>query len=301
MNARKRSRTDSSLSFTPPFLRRTNNNHNNNNDDDRNRNDPPRLLRLNVGGHPYDVLRTSLPLLETMMTDRWLDACLYDGDGRIFLDRDGQVFGDILRCLRSPDFLRGLTRRRGGEDGGGVDRLRRLRSEADYYGLQDSLVRMIDDVTIGQRVVLEGGCWARVAGGCLARVAEGVPANGGELNGERNHVGNEILDDDEEENNENVMDQGDENEDGDDDDNEVRHEEHMQEEEVADEQNGDGDAAQELEEEDENNEEVDDDEVDEEVSIQIIHLQSPLVRFDLLIKLPLCHSAPSFNRNNSIS
>ena len=25
-----------------------------------------RLLRLNVGGYPYDVVRTSLPLLETM-------------------------------------------------------------------------------------------------------------------------------------------------------------------------------------------------------------------------------------------
>ena len=65
-----------------------------------------RLLRLNVGGHPYDVIRTSLPLLETMMTDRWLDSCLLDSDGRIFLDRDGNAFGDILRYLRGgADFL----------------------------------------------------------------------------------------------------------------------------------------------------------------------------------------------------
>ena len=31
-----------------------------------------RLLRLNVGGYLYDVVRNSLPLLETVMTDRWL-------------------------------------------------------------------------------------------------------------------------------------------------------------------------------------------------------------------------------------
>ena len=46
-----------------------------------------RLLRLNVGGYPYDVVRNSLPLLETMMTDRWLSSCLVDSDGRIFIDR----------------------------------------------------------------------------------------------------------------------------------------------------------------------------------------------------------------------
>jgi hypothetical protein len=226
-----------------------------------------------------------------MMTDRWLDACLYDGDGRIFLDRDGQIFGDILRCLRSPDFLRGLK-----QGGGGVDRLRRLRSEADYYGLQDSLVRMIDDVTIGQRLVLEGGCWARVAGGCLARRAEGVQVVGGGPNHEEeedvdpNTVGDDILD--EEENNEDVMDQGDENDEGDDDENEMRNDELVQEEEAAEDQNGDG--AQELEEEDENNEEADEDDVDEEVSVQSIHLQFTLSRFDLPIKRPLCRSVPSF-------
>lgn len=126
--------------------------------DDNNGISSRRLLRLNVGGHPYDVVRTSIPLLETMMTDRWLDTCLYDSDGRIFLDRDGEVFGDVLRCLRNPDFLRQLMNNEGKE------RLRRLRSEADYYGLHDSLVRMIDDESVGQRVVLGG--WARVAGGC---------------------------------------------------------------------------------------------------------------------------------------
>jgi len=69
-----------------------------------------RLLRLNVGGHPYHIICTSLPLLETMMTDtytyRWLDSCLLDSDGRIFLDRDGDAFGDVLRYLcGGKDFL----------------------------------------------------------------------------------------------------------------------------------------------------------------------------------------------------
>ncbi|KAL3804146.1 hypothetical protein HJC23_013665 [Cyclotella cryptica] len=265
MNGRKRSRTNSSLnsSFTPPtFHRRPPND------------DPPRLLRLNVGGHPYDVLRTSFPLLETMMTDRWLDTCLYDSDGRIFLDRDGEVFGDILRCLRSPDFLRGLKRRQY-EDDGGVDRLRRLRSEADYYGLQDSLVRMIDDVTIGQRVVLEGGSWARVAGGCLVRrqdqeEQEGAGANGGEVAGQRgeredidqNNAENEMDNDD----NDDAMDQVDENEG--DDENEVRNEEPMLDDDAAEEPNGDG--AQDLEEEDENNEDADEDEADEEEQYEFV-------------------------------
>ena len=58
-------------------------------------------------------MRTSLPLLETMMTDRWLDGCLLDSDGRIFIDRDGDDFGDmnILKYLRGgADFLLELVR-----------------------------------------------------------------------------------------------------------------------------------------------------------------------------------------------
>jgi hypothetical protein len=180
-----------------------------------------KLLRLNVGGMPYDVVRTSLPLLETMMTDRWLDGCLLDSDGRIFIDRDGDAFGDILKYLRGgADFLLELVRsssssscasaaatrnyavQRSGSSGGGfryygatgsnrgihdsgvnywvasgsglassisnnshLDRLRRLHTEADYYGLHQ-LVHDIDVLTIGQKIVLEKTSWARVAGGC---------------------------------------------------------------------------------------------------------------------------------------
>ena len=177
-----------------------------------------RLLRLNVGGHPYDVVRTSLPLLETMMNDRWLSSCLVDGDGRVFLDRDGETFGDLLRYLRggmfmccrlarwmavfawclsccllsSPstgaEFLLGLVHGSGGRgcyqggsassfsDGGilthhassNMERLRRLRTEADYYGLHQ-LVHDIDVVTIGQKVLFECESWARVAGGWTPR------------------------------------------------------------------------------------------------------------------------------------
>eukprot|EP00986_Skeletonema_menzelii_P001413 scaffold376_cov137-Skeletonema_menzelii.AAC.10 len=188
-----------------------------------------RLLRLNVGGHPYDIIRTSLPLLETMMTDRWLDSCLLDSDGRIFLDRDGDAFGDVLRYLHGgADFLLELMNHSvrigaagvvgvGGEDGSSrlrnvhhhlhhyhhgassfgdysttvstnhhpsammmpsssttsntttpqhyqMDRLRRLRTEADYYGLHQ-LVHDIDSITIGSKIVFEEDCWGRVAGG----------------------------------------------------------------------------------------------------------------------------------------
>jgi len=36
----------------------------------------------------------------------WLDSCLLDSDGRIFLDRDGDAFGDVLRYLcGGKDFL----------------------------------------------------------------------------------------------------------------------------------------------------------------------------------------------------
>lgn len=149
--------------------------------------DNHRLLRLNVGGHPYDVVRTSLPLLETMMTDRWLvgacsGGCLTDADGRVFIDRDGDAFGDVLRYLRGgSEFLEellcssSLLSSNGGwgvtqqlTNNGGIDRLRRLRTEADYYGLQE-LVHEIDAVTIGRKVVFVDCGWGRVAGRCLSR------------------------------------------------------------------------------------------------------------------------------------
>ena len=50
----------------------------------------------------------------------------------------------------------------------GIDRLRRLRTEADYYGLQE-LVHEIDAVTIGRKVVFVDCGWGRVAGRCLSR------------------------------------------------------------------------------------------------------------------------------------
>jgi hypothetical protein len=260
---RKRSRTFSNLSYNnsnnytpPPFASSTSttnrgggssgsgNNMNNNNSNSSSSkfqlNKHDKLLRLNVGGIPYDVVRTSLPLLETMMTDRWLDGCLLDSEQRIFIDRDGDAFGDILKYLRGgADFLLELVRSSGaasistattrntavsdasrcyydttssnyyGNHGSGMnywagggghhhpstlsstypsssysnnffnfhnhshlspnnwgDRLRRLRTEADYYGLHQ-LVHDIDVLTIGQKVVLEKTSWARVAGGCV--------------------------------------------------------------------------------------------------------------------------------------
>eukprot|EP00984_Skeletonema_dohrnii_P021258 scaffold10568_cov140-Skeletonema_dohrnii-CCMP3373.AAC.6 len=206
-----------------------------------------RLLRLNVGGHPYDIIRTSLPLLETMMTDRWLDSCLLDSDGRIFLDRDGDAFGDVLRYLRGgKDFLLELMNHYSshfdGAGGGGghhvhhhaasslmsrnhpmdmaggstggfftnhhpsttmmlsnntnahhqMDRLRRLRTEADYYGLHQ-LVHDIDSITIGSKIVFEEECWGRVAGGFVSAAA--APAAADNVDRNNNVAGNNHLND----------------------------------------------------------------------------------------------------------
>ena len=131
-----------------------------------------------------------------------------DSDGRIFIDRDGEAFGDILRYLRGgADFLSGLLRnyssspsRQGGStlnqmamrasgsnsnlgsimsNDNNRDRLRRLRIEADYYGLHQ-LVHDIDVVTVGEKVIFEAKFgWARVSGGCNLPRNNQEGANGG--------------------------------------------------------------------------------------------------------------------------
>ncbi len=171
-----------------------------------------------------------------MMTDRWLDSCLLDSDGRIFLDRDGDAFGDVLRYLRGgADFLLDLMNRSGRHyhaqsdaamsvsagahdcdaarnhhhfhRGAGsfnysasratanhhhsalagnttttgvahhqMDRLRRLRTEADYYGLHQ-LVHDIDSITIGSKIIFEEEGWGRVAGGFVGATAAVGNAN----------------------------------------------------------------------------------------------------------------------------
>jgi len=223
-SARKRSRANSNLSTpTTPGGGGAYHNRASNNNFILDKNE--RLLRLNVGGYPFDVVRTSLPLLETMMTDRWLSSCLVDSDGRIFIDRDGDAFGDILRYLRGgSDFLMELVHsyssnssaygghHRGSaassrsammmssRDGGGggaatgggvsqssssnVDRLRRLRTEADYYGLHQ-LVHDIDVVTVGQKIIFEDVGWARVAAGC--RLPNRNRQEGGGMENEQNN------------------------------------------------------------------------------------------------------------------
>ena len=224
-----------------------------------------RLLRLNVGGFPYDVVRTSLPLLETMMTDRWLSSALIDSDGRIFIDRgmltswvmfvfsldvicpdllacaDGESFGDILRYLRGgSDFLLELVQssnnsgngfggnamfsnsRHGSFSSSNSDRLRRLRIEADYYGLYQ-LVHDIDVVTIGQKIVFASDGWGRVSGACLSRnqqlaMARQNDNDGDQLNGADQQEQNGMQLDDIEEGHDEGQPEEEEQEEDDDDD-----------------------------------------------------------------------------------
>jgi len=280
------------------------------------------------------------------MTDRWLDSCLLDSDGRIFLDRDGETFGDVLRYLRGgADFLLELVNYDsfGGRDhhqqhGGAVnnhglnhltasslysyassaaaaaasmtsssssmmmrrsknssnstatmDRLRRLRTEADYYGLHQ-LVHDIDSITIGSKIVFMEECWGRVAGGFVNaadRAAANAAANhnngnqnNGQLQNEDNNAPNGhnnamlqerqrqqrgdqdniVMREDDNgnnhDNNINVNNQDDEEEDAEgEDDDEEHDEEHDNEEENFDEEEDDGDEdiaeEEEVEEDDE--------------------------------------------------
>jgi len=110
-----------------------------------------------------------------------------------------------------------------------MERLGRLRSEANYYA-HEGLVRMIDDVCIGQRVVFESTGWARVAGGCLIRngvggggnnindvVGDGQEGRPNAANANQNDANAEELADDNEEN-ANAIDYDEENNDDGDDD-----------------------------------------------------------------------------------
>ena len=67
-------------------------------------------------------------------------------------------------ALRASSFTNALA----SSSGNNSDRLRRLRTEADYYGLHQ-LVHDIDVVTVGEKIIFEDCGWARVAGGCLPR------------------------------------------------------------------------------------------------------------------------------------
>jgi len=183
-----------------------------------------------------------------------------DSDGRIFIDRDGEAFGDILRYLRGgADFLSGLLRnyssspsRQGGStlnqmamrasgsnsnlgsimsNDNNRDRLRRLRIEADYYGLHQ-LVHDIDVVTVGEKVILEAKFgWARVSGGCNLPRNQEVDANGDGVvvneQGGANNDQNNQQEEQQEENEDEIMEDNEEEE-------EAEDEEAEEEEEAAD-------------------------------------------------------------------
>lgn len=243
-----------------------------------------------------------------MMTDRWLDSCLLDSDGRIFLDRDGDAFGDVLRYLRGgADFLLELmncysaNNNSGGDhatNGGHtnmhqssrnvagmssslyshansatstsssmmmrpinahqMDRLRRLRTEADYYGLHQ-LVHDIDSITIGSKIIFEEESWGRVAGGFVSaadrqEVAGNNQNNGQEQqnggNNDNNNAmqqqrGDQDMDDDNNDNNNNNQDEEDDDNDA---ENEDDDEEADDDEENFDEDDDDAEDDEELEE-----------------------------------------------------
>lgn len=117
-------------------------------------------VRLNVGGTHHEVSRSLLlsagGLLASLASGQWTPTL--DGTGRVFLDRDGDVFGGILTLLRSGVDLRALPRAR----------LAALRAEADWLsldGLCDSLERALGD----RPVALRADAWARVRGGTRGR------------------------------------------------------------------------------------------------------------------------------------
>jgi len=63
------------------------------------------VVHLNIGGHYYSTSKaviTSRPdsLLAVMFSKNWEGSLLRDGDGRVFIDRDGKPFRLVLRFLR---------------------------------------------------------------------------------------------------------------------------------------------------------------------------------------------------------
>eukprot|EP01059_Diplonema_ambulator_P030763 TRINITY_DN5390_c0_g1_i1.p2 TRINITY_DN5390_c0_g1~~TRINITY_DN5390_c0_g1_i1.p2 ORF type:complete len:155 (+),score=32.40 TRINITY_DN5390_c0_g1_i1:29-466(+) len=61
-----------------------------------------RVVQLNVGGVHYDSTVATLCTKEGVLKDimNGKASCIWDGEGRVFIDSDGLVFGHILNYLR---------------------------------------------------------------------------------------------------------------------------------------------------------------------------------------------------------
>jgi len=124
----------------------------------------PRIVQLNVGGVHHQVSDSLLAnmepcMLSLLVSDRWQGQHTLDAEGRIFIDRDGLVFRDVLNFIRSgPYTLKYMSERD----------LHKLRIEADYYGLvalQNAIEdKMLETAGHGNPVVMTVDGWARTQG-----------------------------------------------------------------------------------------------------------------------------------------
>ncbi|EFA86800.1 hypothetical protein PPL_00605 [Heterostelium album PN500] len=99
------------------------------------------IVKLNVGGSKYTTTKDSLNSQSTFFRALLNGDCgnATDSDGHYFIDRDGDLFGDILSYLRTGHFnINQYTR----------GQLGRFLVEADFYGIRP-LAELLDPVNHG--------------------------------------------------------------------------------------------------------------------------------------------------------
>ena len=94
---------------------------------------PPKLVKLNVGGHFFETTTTTLEkasFFGSLFSGHWNLTAMTDDGGRIFVDRDGTYFSYLL------SFCRGTLPRVVLDS---LDRTTRLRliADATYFGLPE--------------------------------------------------------------------------------------------------------------------------------------------------------------------
>lgn len=94
----------------------------------------PEIISLNVGGTYFTTRLSTLRRYEETMLAAMFSGRHYiprDSEGRFFIDRDGEYFGDILNFLREEE----LPHR---------ERIRAVHREAQYYSIGPLLERLED-------------------------------------------------------------------------------------------------------------------------------------------------------------